>query len=295
MNIDFELYRIFYVVANNGNITKASKELLISQPAVTKSIKKLEDSLGGQLFIRTKKGVNLTEEGKEIYYYIKNAIEYINNAENRFTNLKQLNTGNIRIGISTTLAKNFLMPYLKEFHRLYPNIKVEINNNLTADLLKNLRRGTLDIVFLNLTREEKSDIEFIKVKEIHDCFVVGNQYSYLKDVTLDINDLNNYSLILQRKGSNTRTFLDDFLKKNDIILNSDMDIASYNLMIELVKSGFGIGLATREYIKSELKSGELIELKIKQKMPTRNIAIATLKNTIPSFCTRKLIEIITKK
>lgn len=295
MNIDFELYRIFYVVANNGNITKASKELLISQPAVTKSIKKLEDSLGGQLFIRTKKGVNLTEEGKEIYYYIKNAIEYINNAENRFTNLKQLNTGNIRIGISTTLAKNFLMPYLKEFHRLYPNIKVEINNNLTADLLKNLRRGTLDIVFLNLTHEEKSDIEFIKVKEIHECFVVGNQYSYLKDVTLDINDLNNYSLILQRKGSNTRTFLDDFLKKNDIILNSSMDIASYNLMIELVKSGFGIGLATREYIKSELKSGELIELKIKQKMPTRNIAIATLKNTIPSFCTRKLIEIITKK
>ena len=90
MNIDFELYRIFYVVANNKNITKASQELLISQPAVTKSIKKLEDLLGGQLFTRTKKGVTLTSEGKEIYSYIKQAIEFINNAENRFSKILKL-------------------------------------------------------------------------------------------------------------------------------------------------------------------------------------------------------------
>lgn len=295
MNIDFELYRIFYVVANNGNITKASQELLISQPAVTKSIKKLEDSLGGQLFVRTKKGVNLTSEGKEIYYYIKNAIEYINNAENKFTNLKQLNTGNIRIGVSTTLAKNFLMPYLREFHHLYPNIKIEINNSLTTDLIEYLRKGTLDIVILNLPYEEKNDIKIIPIKEIHDCFIVGKQYENLKDNILDIKELNNYPLILQRKSSNTRTFLDNFMKENNVILNSDMDIASYNLMVELVKIGFGIGFATREYIKKELKNNELIELKIKQKIPTRHIAIATIKNTIPNFATKKLIEIVTKK
>ncbi len=295
MNVDFELYRIFYVVANNGNITKASQELLISQPAVTKSIKKLEDALGGQLFVRTKKGVNLTNEGKEIYYYIKNAIEYINNAENKFTNLKQLSTGNIRIGISTTLAKNFLMPYLNKFHTLYPNIKIEINNSLTTDLIEYLRKGTLDIVFLNLPFEEKNDVMIKPIKEIHDCFIVGKNYGHLKNTIFNINDLNNYPLILQRKRSNTRTFLDNFMKENNSILNSDMDIASYNLMIELVKIGFGIGFATREYINSELKNGELIELKIKQKIPPRHIAIATSKNTIPSFSTKKLIEIIEKK
>ena len=87
MNVNFELYRIFYVVANAGNITKASKELCISQPAVTKQIKQLEDQLGGELFIRTKRGVVLTEEGKEFYKYIKHAIEYINNAENKFTEM----------------------------------------------------------------------------------------------------------------------------------------------------------------------------------------------------------------
>ena len=97
MNIDFELYRIFYTVANNKNITKAAKELNISQPAISKSIKKLEEQLGGQLFVRTKKGVTLTEEGKEFYKYIKTAIEYIYNAENKFTELTNLEIGTIRI------------------------------------------------------------------------------------------------------------------------------------------------------------------------------------------------------
>ena len=111
MNIDFELYRIFYVVANHCNITKASEELSISQPAISKSIKNLEEQLGGQLFVRTKRGVVLTEEGKEFYNYIKQAIEYINNAENKFTDLINLETGCIKIGISTTLTKEFLLPF----------------------------------------------------------------------------------------------------------------------------------------------------------------------------------------
>ena len=113
MNINFELYRIFYTVANHKNITKASKELNISQPAISKSIKNLEEQLGGQLFVRTKRGVILTEEGSEFYNYIKQAIEYISNAENKFTELINLETGCIKIGISTTLTKKFLLPYLE--------------------------------------------------------------------------------------------------------------------------------------------------------------------------------------
>ena len=97
------MYRIFYVVANHGNITRASEELNISQPAISKAIKNLEEQLGGQLFVRTKRGVVLTEEGQEFYIYIKQAIEYINNAENKFTELMNLETGRIKIGISTTL------------------------------------------------------------------------------------------------------------------------------------------------------------------------------------------------
>lgn len=292
MNIDFELYRIFYVVANNKSISKASKELLISQPAVTKSIKKLEDSLGGELFIRTKKGVTLTCEGEEIYYYIKQAIEFINNAENRFSNLKNIETGTIRIGISMTLAKNFLLPYLDIFHKKYPNIEIDINNHLTSDLISKLRKGTLDLVILHLPCEQSKDINIMPIKEINNCFVCNKQYINLTKKVQNIEVLSNYPLILQKKGSNTRNFLDDFSKENKITLTPKITTASYNLMIELVKIGFGIGFATKEYITKELNDKELYEIKINKKIPSRHIGIATLKNTIPNFATSKLIELI---
>ncbi len=295
MNIDFELYRIFYVVANNKNITKASLELNISQPAISKSIKNLEEQLGGKLFIRTKRGVILTEEGKEFYNYIKQAIEYINNAENKFTDLINLETGCIKIGISTTLTKEFLLPYLEEFHKLYPKIDIEIMTYLTSDLFPRLKNGLIDLIILNLNdKNYGNDIEIIKCREIHDCFIVGNKYKELANKNLSLNDLNNYPLILQAKGSNTREFLDKFLNENNIILKPNIELASYTLVVEFTKIGLGIGYATKEYIKDKIKNKELYELKIKEKIPSRYIGIALSKNHIPNFSTKKLIEIIKK-
>lgn len=193
MNIDYELYRIFYTVANCGNITEASKELLISQPAISKSIKNLEDQLGGQLFTRNKRGVILTEEGKEFYKYIKHAIEYINNAENKFTQLINLETGTIKIGISTTLTKTFLLPYLEEFHKLYPNINIEIITNITSELIPKLRNGLIDIVIMNISKKDYgNDIQITKCNEIHDCFVVNNTYKDLLNKQISLKELNNY-------------------------------------------------------------------------------------------------------
>ncbi|MGM9877804.1 MAG: LysR substrate-binding domain-containing protein [Bacilli bacterium] len=295
MNIDFELYRIFYVVANNHNITKASEELNISQPAISKSIKNLEEQLGGKLFVRTKRGVILTEEGKEFYNYIKQAIEYINNAENKFTDLINLETGCIKIGIGTTLTKEFLLPYLEKFHSLYPKIDIQIITNITSDLIPKLRNGLIDIIILNLNEKNYgNDIKIIKCKKINDCFVVNNKYKDLIDKEISLRDLNNYPLILQAKGSNTREFLDNVAKEYDVILKPNIELASYSLIVEFSKIGFGIGYATKEYIKNEINKKELFELKIKEKIPSRYIAIALSKNHVPNFSTKKLIEIITK-
>ena len=295
MNIDFELYRVFYTVANNGNITKASEELNISQPAISKSIKNLEEQLGGNLFVRTKRGVILTEEGKEFYSYIKQAIEYINNAENKFTELVNLETGCIKIGVSATLTKEFLLPYLEKFHKMYPKIDIQIITNISSELLPKLRNGLIDIVILNLVRENYgNDIDIIKCKKINDCFVVNQKYLDLVNKDLSIKDLNKYPLILQTKGSNTREFLDNFASAYDIVLKPNMELASYSLVLEFAKIGLGIGYVTKDYIKNELKKNELYELKIKEKIPSRYIGIALSKNHVPNFSTKKLIEIITK-
>lgn len=295
MNIDFELYRIFYVVANHSNITKASEELSISQPAISKSIKNLEEQLGGQLFVRTKRGVVLTEEGKEFYNYIKQAIEYINNAENKFTDLINLETGCIKIGISTTLTKEFLLPYLEEFHSLYPKIDIQIITNLTSDLMPKLRNGLIDIVILNLNdKNYGNDIDIIKCRKINDCFVVNNKYKDLTLKEISLKDLNNYPLILQAKGSNTRDFLDNIARENGVVLKPNIELASYSLVVEFSKIGLGIGYVTKEYIKEAIKNKELCELKLKEKIPSRYIGIALSKNHVPNFSTKRLIEIIKK-
>ena len=295
MNIDFELYRIFYTVANYENITKASEELNISQPAISKSIKNLENQLGGQLFVRTKRGVILTEEGREFYNYIKQAIEYISSAENKFTELLNLETGCIRIGISTTLTKEFLLPYLEEFHKLYPKIDIQIITNMSSELFSKLRNGLIDIIILNLNDKNYGhDINIIKCKKVIDCFVVNKTYNNLINREISIKELNKYPLILQSKGSNTREFLDNFAKENNTILKPNIELASYSLVVEFAKIGLGIGYATKEYVKEELKKQQLYEIKLKEKIPSRYIGIATSNRHLPNFSTKKLIEIINK-
>lgn len=293
MNIDFELYRVFYAVANNKNITKAASELHISQPAISKAIKNLEDQLGGDLFIRTKRGVILTNEGVEFYNYIKKAMEYIKSAEAKFSEFVNLETGCIRIGISTTLTKEFLLPYLEEFHKLYPKIDIEIVTSISLELFSKLRNGLIDLIILNLNEKSYGDdIEIIKCKKIQDIFIVNKDYKHLINQKISIKNLNNYPLILQSKESSTREFIDKFVRNYDVTFNPNMELASYSLVTLFTKIGFGIGYATKEFVQNELKNKELFELKTIEKIPPRYIGMAISKNQLPSFSTKKLIDII---
>lgn len=296
MNINLEYYKIFYEVAKEQNITKASENLNISQPAISKTIKLLEEKLGGTLFVRTKKGVILTEEGKEFYSYINKAMEYINSAENKFSDLINLETGVIKIGINSTLTKEFLLPYLEKFNKLYPKIDIQITNGMTLHLINELKNGLIDIVFLNLNdKDYGNDIDIIKCKKIHDVFIASKKYSELNDKVISLNELKNYPLIFQAKGSNTRNFLDNFLKEKNITLKPNIELASYSLVTEFCKAGFGIGYAVKEFIQKDLNEGKIFSLKIKETIPERYIGFAISNKHLPSFSTKKLIEIINKK
>ena len=296
MNINFEYYKVFYEVAKNENITKASEILHISQPAISKTIKLLEEKLGGTLFVRTKKGVILTEEGKEFYSYITKAMEYINSAENKFSDLINLETGVIKIGINSTLTKEFLLSYLEKFNKLYPKIDIQITNGITSHLINELKNGLIDIVFLNLNdKDYGNDIDIIKCKKIHDVFIASKKYSELNDKVISLNELKNYPLIFQAKGSNTRNFLDNFLKEKNITLKPNIELASYSLVTEFCKAGFGIGYAVKEFIQKDLNEGKIFSLKIKETIPERYIGFAISNKHLPSFSTKKLIKIITNK
>lgn len=290
MNINFELYRIFYIVATCGNITKASEKLMISQPAVTKQLKVLENQIGGELFIRTKKGVILTENGKEIFNYVQQAINCFHNAEVQFSNLKHLEKGTIKIGVSTTLAKLYFSKYLKTFHELYPNIGIEIGTEPPNVMRKKLKDGRLDIVIAKFHEEEDKDLKTIELGVLHDCFIAGNNYKELEGKTLSFEELDKYPIILQKHPSTSRESWDFFCKKNNINLTSKMEIGSSSLLQELVKMGLGIGLVTKEFVINDLKNKELFEVKTFPKLNDKKFGIIILKDSLHSFATNKLIE-----
>lgn len=295
MNINYESYKIFYYTAINKSISKTAEILLISQPAVSYQIKTLEEELGLTLFVRTKKGVTLTEEGEILFSYVKKGVEAFTNGENTLTNLKNLDYGNIRIGSSATVSKHVLMPYLERFHKTYPNIEISITNTLTEELLKDLRNGNLDILVLNMPMNEYKDLSIKKVMDVQDVFVTNKEFYKKINGSINLKDLNNYPLLFQKKPSNTREYLDKYLKENNTILTPKMEIVSYNLIMDFLKIGFGIGYATKEFIKSELDNKELYELDVIPKVPKRYIGIVTLKQRVPNFSVNKLIDMMTKK
>lgn len=294
MGISLDLYRIFYIVAKEGSISKAANILFISQPAITFQIKKLEEQLGVSLFTRTKHGMILTDEGKVLFEYVKNGIENISNGENALSNLKNLDSGTIRIGVSTTICRYILMPYLEKFHEKYPNIDIQINNNISNNLIKELRNGNLDILMLFSPSTENKDLIITKVKEVQDIFVGNKKYYDLMDKSNDLNDLKSYPLIFPNSSSNSRTYLNKYLKDNNIDLKPKLEVVSYNLIVDLIKAGFGIGYVTKEFIKDELDNKSLYEIKITPSIPKRTIVIATMDKKEPNYSVKKLIEMINK-
>lgn len=290
MNVDLELYRVFYAVAKHKHMTKASEELHISQPAISQSIKKLEDQLGGTLFLRSNKGMGLTEEGKMFYEYVKGALELINNAENEFTSFKDLSKGEIKIGCSTTLTKLVLMNALKDFHLDYPNININITNDLTSNLINDLKLGKLDFVIFNESNIKETNLNLEKIKELKQGFIYNPEF--YDDNVNNFEDLNKIPLILQKEESNSRKLLDYVALQNNVKLIPKMEVVSQELITEFTNIGLGIGFAIIDLAKRNYKN--IKELNINKKIPNINIYLATNKSVSLTFASKMFIKYLKK-
>ena len=286
MNVDLELYRVFYVVAKNKHMTKASEELHISQPAISQSIKKLEEQLGGTLFLRSNKGMELTEEGKMFYEYVKGALELINNAENEFTSFKDLSKGEIKIGCSTTLTKLILLDSIKEFHLKYPNININVTNDLTSNLINDLKLGKLDFIIFNEGNIKETNLNLELIRELKQGFIYNSKF-YNDDI-VNFEGLNNYPLILQKEQSNSRKFLDAIAFNNNVKLIPKMEVVSQELITEFTNIGLGIGFVIIDLAKRNFK--DLKELKINKEIPKINVYLATNKSVSLTFASKTFIK-----
>lgn len=272
MNINFDLLRTFKIVAQLGSISKASKKLCVTQPSITKSIKKLEGQLNMTLFVREKKGVTLTDNGKMLYRYIVDSINTLDGVELIAKNVKLTDIGKLKIGAGDSVTRNLLKKTIVEYKKLHPGITIEISNSSSEDLYNDLRYGRIDLIFINSTviiNENK--YKSFKLIDIEDCFfTIPSIYQKMKNVT-NIKSILSQSLIVQNEKYDTRTFLNNICLKNNIQLKPIIELDRHGLMIEFVKEGLGIGFATKQYIKSYLDSGELVELNVNFNIQKRHI------------------------
>jgi len=286
MNIDLELYRVFYIVAKNKHMTKASNELHISQPAISQSIKKLENQLGGTLFLRSNKGMELTSEGQMFYEYVTGALELINNAEKEFTSFKDLSKGEVKIGCSTTLTKLILMDALKDFHLDYPNINISITNELTSNLINDLKLGKLDFVVFNERNRIETNLNLETIIELKQGFIYNPEF--YNDNIKTFKDLNNVPLILQKEESNRRKLLDYIALEHNVKLLPKMEVVSQELIIDFTNIGLGIGFSIIDLAKRKYKN--LKELNINKKIPNIKIYLATNKSISLTFASKMFIK-----
>ena len=293
MNINLELYRLFYDVAITGNISKTAEKLFISQPAVTQSIQKLEEQLGGKLFYRVPKGVMLTEEGQRLFEYLKNSIETLNNAENKFGQFINLEEGKIRIKTGSMIGNSFLYDAIIEFSKKYPNIQIEISSGLTSRCMDELSAGEVDLVALNLPYEDnRENIEIIECKKVKECFFASKEYLESLDFEVKTyDDLKKCSLILPKPPSNTREIFDRLCKEKGIKLTPRFEISSSNARIYFAKKSLGIALGLKNLVNDYFKKGELIEVDVME-FKNRGMGVAKLKDNICSMPTLKLVETI---
>lgn len=298
-NIDLEFYKVFYVVAKYLNITKASEVLYVSQPAVTQTIKKLEEQLGGKLFYRQPKGVALTEEGQNLFNFIKDGLESLENAASRFAQYANLEVGTIKVKVGSTMGKAYAYDKISEFLKDYPNINIEISGSSKEDYLPEteLINGDIDMVFLSMPSEtERENIDIIECYE--DNLVIFASQEYLDTLDFEIKtleDLSKVKLIVPKRNSNTRKVLDDFFESRNIEFEPDYQVASSLARLSLATNGVGVAIGYERFVKTEMINNKIKILDISKELPSTKIAVATLKKDACSFVTRKFLEYIHKK
>lgn len=289
-NINFELYKVFYYVAKNKNLTRAAEALFISQPAITQSIKKLEEQIGHTLFYRTKHGMSLTNEGEILFEYLKNPIECLQNGKRKIEEAEE-EIDTIRIGGGTTVLQHNLLKPLQSFKEKYPKIQFVIKHDMSKNLLDMLTNKELDIVILTGTPLTKEDLLFLPIEEMKERFVANTKnFQIYQEHLFQIKDLNELPLILQSPSSSTRAYMDKIVSKEHSNLHATYELASYGLVIEFVKAGLGIGFININRVKQELKNKQLFILNTTFEIPNRYVYVVIHKSNFNHPLFQKFIE-----
>lgn len=291
MAVKLELYRVFKEVAETGNISVAAKNLYISQSAVSQSIKQLETSLQARLFARSPRGVTLTGEGQMLYQYVRSALGLIATGEDKLSQAQQLLLGTLVIGASDTVTSWFLTPYLDEFHRQHPGIRLKIVSGRSAKVLSLLKSGVVDIAFAS-SPADKSSLTDWPCFQTHTAFVAGSGYDCDFDHVYTAREIAAFPLILLERKASSRVFLEQTFLRWGITLTPEIELSSRSLLVSLAKIGLGVAGVTLEFVQDALHAGDIRLLRTDFSIPARSVDMCTLRDVSPTAAAAAFMEMV---
>ncbi len=306
------LYQYFYAVANTGNISRAAKIMYTSQPVVSKYIARLENELGVQLFKRTPRGVILTEEGSILYEHVKTAFNYLEAGMDALRHQQNVGLGHLRIGVSTTLCKYLLLPYLKQYIAKYPNVRLSIECQSTYHTLEALENNQIDIGLIGQP-DHIGGLKFYEMTDIEDIFVASPSYmehirqnqsmddamsqtsttaGHLKSGASSILTSDLTTVMLLDKGNITRQYIDRYMTESHLYPANMLEISTMDLIIEFSKIGMGIGCVIKEFVKDELKQGTLVEIPLHTPLQKRTVGFAVRNDKYMNAPLKYMLEML---
>ncbi|KNY28432.1 LysR family transcriptional regulator [Pseudobacteroides cellulosolvens] len=291
MDVNFELYKIFYLAAKSESFSSASRKLFISQSAVSQSVKHLEDKLGAKLFTRKGKQMVLTNEGVLLLTHVEQAYNFIKTAEHKILEIQNMDAGEIRIGASDTVCRYHLVPYLEKFNTLYPKIKIHVINRTSSQILNLLKNGIVDFGIVTLPVED-DDISVSEFMNVQDIFVASDKYSDLMNISIDLRDITCYPLLMLEKNSSTRRNLDIYFRSIGVLITPEIELESVDLLVDFAKIGLGVACVLKESAMDALCKKEIFEVQTKEKLPERKLGIISMKSVPLSKASTKFMEFI---
>lgn len=272
-NMNLNLFKVFYEVARYGSLSLTSKRIMISQPAISKSIKQLEETLDENLFYRTINGMSLTPVGKKLFNYVEEAKNSIKTGIRSVMESTTSYKGKLYVGAPSHIASFYLYDKIKKLYSDYPQIEISIISRPTRDLIKKLENHELDLVIdASPIEGNEKVLQIDDLGEYEHCFVGLKKRNYSKGIK-SIKDLENYPLILPVSQSSHRKKLNDVAYNNDTKFRNVISIETSEMMKELILQDVGIGYILKGVVKRKLEEGVLEEIKIAEKLPTMDLKL----------------------
>ncbi len=290
MDINYELYKVFYHVAVTLSFSEASKQLFISQSAVSQSIKVLERKLNQPLFIRSTKRVQRTPEGEILLKHIEPAMNLIRKGENQLLEANTLNGGQLRIGASDTICRYYLVDYLKQFHLAYPNVHIKVTNQTSIECAHLLENGQVDFIVTNYPNSGLSNTQNVRmIYEFRDVFVANRDY-FLLEGKISLQKLQDYPILMLDRKSTTSEFLHRMFQRCQLDLVPEIELSSNDLLIDLARIGLGIAFVPDFCIPRE--DGQLYVLDLEESLPARQMVVAYNENLPISQAAKQFMDML---